>query len=153
LSAAETLIPIHLESFVNIEIRELQRQGGPTDWHIEEAQRRFASLREPEASEALYFAIKGKARRTMAVLVECLAVLAFIPGGITAFGCHFEIKDETLMSEEQQHKLKELIANALYNDTAWHKQWYLWQIAEVLGLDLSDQWDDEYPKPEEGIAP
>jgi hypothetical protein len=60
-----------------------------TEWHLEEAQRRFATLRETGASEALFYASKAT-RRTMRILVECLAVLAFLPGGITAFGCHFE---------------------------------------------------------------
>lgn len=83
------LLPIHLQAFVPLEILNLQRHGGPTDWHFAEAQRRMASLREPEASEALYFAIKGKTSKAMTILVECLAVLAFMPGGVKAFGCHF----------------------------------------------------------------
>jgi hypothetical protein len=48
---------------------------------------------------------------------------------------------------------KILIADALSFDGEHHKQWYLWQIADALGIDLSDQWDDEYPRPEDGIAP
>lgn len=54
---------------------------------------------------------------------------------------------------QQQRSVKDLLANALYNDAAHHKQWYLWRIVEVLGLDLSDEWSEEYPKPEPGIAP
>jgi hypothetical protein len=88
------ILTMHLEAFVPIEIRELQRQGGITDWHIKEAQERMASLREPNASEALYFAIKGETRRTVTVLVECLAVLALVPGGVKAFGCHFQASVE-----------------------------------------------------------
>jgi hypothetical protein len=49
--------------------------------------------------------------------------------------------------------LKETIADALYNDAAHHKQWYLWRITELLELDLSDQWDEEFPEPEQGVAP
>lgn len=49
--------------------------------------------------------------------------------------------------------IKVLIADALYIDGEHHKQWYLWQIAEALGIDLSDQWNDELPMPDEGIAP
>jgi hypothetical protein len=55
--------------------------------------------------------------------------------------------------EWKTQALKDLIANALHNDSAWHKQWYLWRIAEVLGLNLDDQWDEDYPEPEQGIAP
>jgi hypothetical protein len=57
------------------------------------------------------------------------------------------------MTEAQQRKLKELLSNALLNDAAHHKQWYLWRIAEVLGLNLDDQWSEGYPEPERGIAP
>lgn len=49
--------------------------------------------------------------------------------------------------------VKDTIIEALHNDAAHHKQWYLWRIAEALGLDLSDQWSEECPKPEDGIAP
>jgi hypothetical protein len=55
-------------------------------------------------------------------------------------------------NEEQQRKLKGLLVDALLIEGAHHKQWYLWQIAEVLGLDL-DEWNDQYPEPERGIAP
>ena len=57
------------------------------------------------------------------------------------------------MSEEQREKVKELLACALYEDAAHHKQWYLWQIADVLEIDLSDEWDEQFPQPEPGIAP
>lgn len=50
-------------------------------------------------------------------------------------------------------QVKNLIAEALYIDGSYHKQWYLWKIAEALGIDLSDQWNDELPSPEDGIAP
>lgn len=151
----DALLKMHLEAFVPLEIKELERQGGVTDWHIEEARRRIATLQVPEASEALFFAVvQGRTRRSMSILVECMAVLAFIPGGITAFGMHFEAKlEETTMSEEQQRRVRELIAGALYNDAANHKQWYLWRLVETLDIDLSDQWSEEYPEPEPGVAP
>ncbi len=57
------------------------------------------------------------------------------------------------MTPEQIAEVKHLLAEALYNDASHHKQWYLWRIADVLKIDLSDEWDEEYPKPEEGIAP
>jgi len=58
-----------------------------------------------------------------------------------------------LMTEEQILQLQHLLADALYVDEAYHKQWFLWRIAEELGLDLSGEWDENYPKPDEGIAP
>lgn len=56
------------------------------------------------------------------------------------------------MSEKEQ-QLKSLLADALYTDGEHHKQWYLWKIVELLGIDLSDEWSEDYPEPEEGIAP
>lgn len=86
------LLTTHLEACVPLEMQALQQQGGATDWHFEEAQKRMQQFRESEASEALYFPVntKGQTRHMIGVLVECLAVLAFVPGGISAFGCHFE---------------------------------------------------------------
>lgn len=57
------------------------------------------------------------------------------------------------MSEEQIRQVKDLLSNALLTDETWHKQWYLWRLAEALGLDLADCWDEDYPRPDEGIAP
>ena len=86
----ESLLATHLQAFVPIEIRELHKQGGITDWHIEEAQSRLRNFREtPDASESVLFSGEHTASG-IAILVECLAVMAFLDGGITAFGCHFE---------------------------------------------------------------
>lgn len=54
------------------------------------------------------------------------------------------------MNEEE---VRRLLAEALYNDAAHHKQWYLWRIAKELGIDLSGEWDEDFPEPDEGIAP
>lgn len=55
------------------------------------------------------------------------------------------------MTKEQEEQVKNLIVNGLCIDGAHHKQWCLWQIAIALGLDFSDQWDEERSEPEEGI--
>lgn len=87
----DTILKMHLAAFVPLEIAELQKQGGAQGWHSEEAQKRMWMLRaEPEAHESLFFALRLKTAHTLGVLVETLAVLAFQPGGINAFGCHFE---------------------------------------------------------------
>lgn len=79
----------HLQAFVPIEIQALQKQGGPTDWHFEEAKKRLPR------DESVSILIKGQTGKSIGQLVECLAVLAFVPGGITVFGCHFEaVADE-----------------------------------------------------------
>ena len=45
-----------------------------------------------------------------------------------------------------------LFVEALSVEGASHKQWYLWKIAVELGIDLSDQWNEEYPEPEKGTV-
>jgi hypothetical protein len=54
------------------------------------------------------------------------------------------------LTDDQLNKIVELISEALYDEAAWHKQWYLEQIAEVLDIDLTI--DGEYDF-ERGIAP
>ena len=84
------LLQLHLEAFVPIEIRTMQCSFGcPDDWQFEEAKRRLSVYRESNMSEAFLFPMSGTGR-AIGLLVECLAVLAFMPGGIKAFGLHFE---------------------------------------------------------------
>jgi len=54
---------------------------------------------------------------------------------------------------ENEEKIRQLLADALYTDEKHHKQWYLWRIVETLGIDLSAEWNEEYPEPDKGIAP
>jgi hypothetical protein len=46
-----------------------------------------------------------------------------------------------------KYEIKELLEKALSIDGAHHKQWYLWRIAEALGLELPNDLVDK------GIAP
>jgi hypothetical protein len=46
--------------------------------------------------------------------------------------------------------VKDLILEALTTDGAHHKQWYLEQIAKVLGIDLTETRELDYEK---GIPP
>ena len=93
------LLRLHLQAMVPLEIVGLQRAGGVNTWLIEEAQRRMQALREPGCSEALFYREQGKSGQVMGILVECVAVLAFVPGGISAFGCHFEAQPSWQTSE------------------------------------------------------
>jgi hypothetical protein len=82
----------HLAAFVPLEIRELQRQGGPTEWHFEEAQRRWHKLQEdPDTDSSILMSghRKGLAPKTIARLVEYLAIMAFVPGGVKYGPLHF----------------------------------------------------------------
>jgi hypothetical protein len=56
------------------------------------------------------------------------------------------------MEKSHTEHVRELIVDALEINGAHHKQWYLWAIAKDLGIDLSDQWNND-EKPSKGIAP
>ena len=85
-----TLLQSHLSLCVPLEIDHLKRHGGVTDWHISEAQRRARELRVmPEGHESLMFRLPPT-REAIVVLVECLAVMAFLPGGVKFAGMHFD---------------------------------------------------------------
>ena len=51
------------------------------------------------------------------------------------------------ITQEKYKKLRELIECGLQNGAAHHKQWYLWEIAKTLGIDVEDLGHKE------GIAP
>ena len=51
-----------------------------------------------------------------------------------------------LKDKESRSQTKELIIDALSIDGAHHKQWYLWQIAKALGIELDVDSDP-------GVAP
>ena len=48
---------------------------------------------------------------------------------------------------DEKDEVKELLEEALSIDGAQHKQWYLWRIAEALGIELPADIADK------GIAP
>jgi len=88
-----SLLLDHLAAFVPLEILELQKQGGPDEWHFEEARRRWQAL-DFQAHEAVQYAMPKFTSTTIANLVECLAVMAFCPGGVRFGPLHFEGKRE-----------------------------------------------------------
>lgn len=57
---------------------------------------------------------------------------------------------ENQEASARKRSVKQLIVEGLCIDGAHHKQWYLEQIAEVIGIDLSDIRDIGYTQ---GIAP
>ena len=54
------------------------------------------------------------------------------------------------LSKDDQSALVELISEALYDEAAWHKQWYIEEIAKVLDIDTTLDGEYDY---ERGIAP
>ena len=54
------------------------------------------------------------------------------------------------LGKDDQRALVELISEALYDEAAIHKQWYIEEIAKVLDIDTTLDGEYDY---ERGIAP
>lgn len=78
-------LPHHLSFIVPMLIRQLEAVGGPTDYQIEEAQRRGIEM----ADDMLFGDELGGAAKLVTHLAEALAILAFAPGGVEIFGMRF----------------------------------------------------------------
>lgn len=99
LTSAMESDPIKLELFrltlsaaVPACIDNLQRIGGPSDWHREQA----AAFSDDMGAkgDALLYRVKGETARMMARFCEAVAIMAFCPGGVTLMGLHFEAEEE-----------------------------------------------------------
>lgn len=77
----DDLLASTLEAAIMLDIMALRQQGGPDDWHVEEARRRLQAIRESNQSEAIFFSMPGTAK-AFETYAECIAVLAFMPGGV-----------------------------------------------------------------------
>lgn len=87
------LIQAHLSAFVPLEILELKKQGGPAAWQFEKAAK-LCPMIGTHGDAFLFGGKPGEAGRYMGQLVEVLAIMAFMPGGVTAFDLHFEARGE-----------------------------------------------------------
>lgn len=86
------VLTIHLEVSVPLRIMQLQERGGPdgADW---EKAKEFLDrcMDQPSFSEALLFKVKpGLSSVAFNLLTHAIAVLAFVEGGITIFGRHWD---------------------------------------------------------------
>lgn len=85
-------LPIALAAAVPLWIYELQARGGPglDDW--DEA-REFSQVLAEKGDKLLFRSEKeGETAELFNRLAKALAVLAFAPGGVRAFGEHWEAK-------------------------------------------------------------
>ena len=85
------LLTLRLQAFVPLRIREYEAIGGPDEQDFGRV-RNVYPWKLGSHGDALFYREKGQTAEVMGILVDGLAVLAFCPGGITAFGCHFEVK-------------------------------------------------------------
>jgi hypothetical protein len=84
------LLRSHLELTVPIEMDNLRKKIVDEEL-IEEARARLAELRKPEMAEAIMFRSE-ETKEALIILTECLAVMAYIPGGVRFLGIHFEAR-------------------------------------------------------------
>lgn len=71
-------------------MRDLHLQGGPLERDWQEA-RAFADTLATQGDNLLYKSKKkGETAALMTQLIRVLAVMAYVPGGVTAWGLHFD---------------------------------------------------------------
>ncbi len=86
------LLQMTLAAAVPVVIADLQRIGGPDEWHLEQA--REFSDRLGSEGDTLLFRVKGKTGPSVARFCEVVAMMAFQPGGVHLFGLDFEVKEQ-----------------------------------------------------------
>jgi hypothetical protein len=68
-------------------IQEIERQGGINDVHLSYVSNHAHTL--GSEGDTLLYKVQGKTSKMFVLLAECLAVLAFAPGGVKFAGLHF----------------------------------------------------------------
>lgn len=85
-----TLLQMTIEATVPFKIWELQQRGGPTDTDWEWAATQTDVIAE-KGDVILYKDPKrGVTGSLMGNLIRVLAIMAFVPGGVTFAGIHFD---------------------------------------------------------------
>ena len=84
----ESLLTDFLEMTVPFMIADISRQGGIQDWQLERVKDHADAI--GGQGDAILYYEKGKSSKMVSLLAECLAVLAFAPGGVKFAGLHFE---------------------------------------------------------------
>lgn len=87
LSANHEVLLVLLSIAVPPLIQEIERQGGINDVHLAYVSNHATTL--GSEGDALLYKVKGKTSKMFVMLSECLAVLAFAPGGVKFAGLHF----------------------------------------------------------------
>lgn len=86
------LLALSLALAVPLCIDELQKKGGPTEQDFKEAQAFGQVLAEHDDDLLFKSKKKGRTAELFNGTAHALAVLAFCPGGVKAFGVHWEAK-------------------------------------------------------------
>jgi len=88
----QTHLGIALSAAVPLCIQEIDAKGGPSVDDFSEASQFSQVL--GEKGDVLLFGSKkkGEAADLFNRTAKAIAVLSFVPGGVTLFGCHYESK-------------------------------------------------------------
>lgn len=87
----DDLLSIHLSIQVPLYIWEFLEKGDPTDEDF--AQAGDISLLIAEKGDNILYKKKGEAARLVSKLAWGIALMAFCPGGVKAFGQHWNSED------------------------------------------------------------
>lgn len=77
-------------TWVPLIIEEYKRKGGPTQDDFIKAKSYAQEI--AEHGDALVFKVKGKTGQMANIWLDAIAILSFLPGGVTIFEHHFETK-------------------------------------------------------------
>lgn len=85
-----SLLAISLSSAVPLHMEELKKRGGPTEEDFKFAQE-FSSVLGSKGDCLLYKSDKkGETADLFNKTARSIAILSFMPGGVSLFGCHWE---------------------------------------------------------------
>lgn len=82
------ILPDFVAFAVPLRIWDYKAKGGPAQTDFDRCQEYSSQL--GAHGDALLFHVKGQTAAMMDILLDAIAILSFVPGGITIFGCHFE---------------------------------------------------------------
>jgi|SRR5712692_630000 len=85
------LLQLHLSACVPLRVREILESDGVTNLMFDRA--RAYAIDIGSHGDAILFRVKNQTGQMMGKLVDGVAVLSFVPGGITIFGLHFEAEE------------------------------------------------------------
>jgi hypothetical protein len=85
-------------TWVPLIIEEYKRKGGPSPEDFARAKTYAQEL--GEKGDALLFKVKGETGRMASLWLDGVAILSFVPGGVTIFDHHFEARGTTTKEEK-----------------------------------------------------
>ena len=85
----------YLATAVTLRIKQLKQEGGPT---VARAERLTTYLDQAEAAPLYGLSLAGQQAPATRRLVEALATLSFIPGGIDALGLHCQASRDPVVT-------------------------------------------------------